>query len=84
MILLPLVVTSNCFSIVPTKVVLPVENGIFKIKCPKCQDEFLTQEALKFHMTVSKNPVESCQSEHVNVVDKYPPKKALNSHEDSR
>ncbi|XP_044047771.1 zinc finger protein 280C isoform X2 [Siniperca chuatsi] len=34
----------------PTKVIVPVENGILKKKCPKCQEEFLTQEALRCHM----------------------------------
>ncbi|XP_045888996.1 zinc finger protein 280C-like isoform X2 [Micropterus dolomieu] len=32
----------------PTKVV-PVENGVLKKKCSKCQEEFLTQEALRCH-----------------------------------
>ncbi|XP_070760562.1 zinc finger protein 280C-like [Enoplosus armatus] len=34
----------------PIKVIVPVENGILKKKCPKCQEEFLTQEALRCHM----------------------------------
>ncbi|XP_076583785.1 zinc finger protein 280C isoform X2 [Chaetodon auriga] len=34
----------------PTKVIVPVENGILKKKCPKCQEEFITQETLRCHM----------------------------------
>uniref|UniRef100_A0A3B4XF47 Zinc finger protein 280D n=1 Tax=Seriola lalandi dorsalis TaxID=1841481 RepID=A0A3B4XF47_SERLL len=35
----------------PAKVTVRVENGILKQKCSKCQEEFLTQEDLNFHMT---------------------------------
>uniref|UniRef100_A0A8D2ZE24 Zinc finger protein 280D n=1 Tax=Scophthalmus maximus TaxID=52904 RepID=A0A8D2ZE24_SCOMX len=39
----------------PSKVTVTVENGILKKKCPKCQEEFLTPETLKFHMMVTLN-----------------------------
>uniref|UniRef100_A0A665U659 C2H2-type domain-containing protein n=1 Tax=Echeneis naucrates TaxID=173247 RepID=A0A665U659_ECHNA len=48
-----LYLTSNAFSVGSAKI--QVENGIVKQKCSKCQEEFLTQEALKYHMMVSKN-----------------------------
>uniref|UniRef100_A0A8D2ZE32 Zinc finger protein 280D n=1 Tax=Scophthalmus maximus TaxID=52904 RepID=A0A8D2ZE32_SCOMX len=38
------------FDLGPSKVTVTVENGILKKKCPKCQEEFLTPETLKFHM----------------------------------
>lgn len=34
----------------PQKVVIRVENGMVKRKCPNCQEEILTEEALKYHM----------------------------------
>lgn len=34
----------------PAKVIVRVENGILKKRCPKCQEELLTDEALKYHM----------------------------------
>ncbi|XP_071345335.1 zinc finger protein 280C isoform X2 [Trachinotus anak] len=34
----------------PAKVTVRMENGIVKQNCSKCQEEFLTQEALKCHM----------------------------------
>ncbi|XP_051234945.1 zinc finger protein 280C isoform X1 [Dicentrarchus labrax] len=34
----------------PTNVAVPVENGIIKKKCPKCQEEFVTQETMRCHM----------------------------------
>lgn len=43
----------NVFSVGTQKVTVSVENGILKKKCLKCQEEFLTQEALKFHTVVS-------------------------------
>lgn len=49
------------------KVVVPVENGIFKKKCLKCQEEFLTQEALKFHMASCCAVVESALSSALNI-----------------
>nr|XP_046242206.1 zinc finger protein 280C isoform X2 [Scatophagus argus] len=42
-----------------TKVMVPVENGIFKKKCPKCQEEFVTQETLRCHVTSCCAKVES-------------------------
>ncbi|XP_029354063.1 zinc finger protein 280C isoform X2 [Echeneis naucrates] len=38
---------------------IQVENGIVKQKCSKCQEEFLTQEALKYHMMSCGTNVES-------------------------
>uniref|UniRef100_A0A8C3AY29 Zinc finger protein 280D n=1 Tax=Cyclopterus lumpus TaxID=8103 RepID=A0A8C3AY29_CYCLU len=38
------------------------ENGILKRKCLKCQEEFLTQEALKFHMGSCCTIMEGTQS----------------------
>lgn len=35
----------------PAKLTAPVENGVAKKKCFKCQEEFPTQEALTFHMS---------------------------------
>lgn len=52
---------TSVFSTGPAKVTVKVENGIIKQKCPKCQEEFLTQDALKFHMTVSKAVLEHTQ-----------------------
>lgn len=44
-----------CFFLTgPAKVTVRVENGIVKQKCSKCQEEFLTLDAVKFHMKVSK------------------------------
>ncbi|XP_044204510.1 zinc finger protein 280C-like [Thunnus albacares] len=44
----------------PVKITDPVENGIVKKKCPKCQEEFPHQEALKCHvMSCCANTVES-------------------------
>ncbi|XP_068594629.1 zinc finger protein 280C [Brachionichthys hirsutus] len=34
----------------PTKTKVPVENGILKKKCPKCPEEFLSQETLRTHV----------------------------------
>ncbi|XP_059215039.1 zinc finger protein 280C isoform X1 [Centropristis striata] len=42
-----------------TKVVLPVENGVLKKKCPKCREEFVTTEALKFHIMICCAGMES-------------------------
>lgn len=40
----------------PSKAVARVENGIQKKKCPNCQEEFHTDEVLKYHMqTCSAN-----------------------------
>ncbi|XP_075317452.1 zinc finger protein 280C isoform X1 [Odontesthes bonariensis] len=33
----------------PAKVTVKLENGILKKKCPKCQEELLTEEAQKYH-----------------------------------
>ncbi|XP_030575886.1 zinc finger protein 280C isoform X3 [Archocentrus centrarchus] len=35
----------------PQKVIVRVDNGVMKRKCPNCQEEILTEEALKYHMT---------------------------------
>ncbi|XP_041789840.1 zinc finger protein 280C-like isoform X2 [Chelmon rostratus] len=43
----------------PTKVIVPVENGILKKKCSKCQEEFMTQETLRCHMVSCCAKVES-------------------------
>ncbi|KAM7424091.1 hypothetical protein PAMA_000443 [Pampus argenteus] len=44
----------------PVKLTDPVENGIVEKKCPKCQEEFPHQEALKCHMmSCSVNAVKS-------------------------
>ncbi|XP_078105409.1 zinc finger protein 280C isoform X1 [Sander vitreus] len=50
------------------KVIAPVENGILKKKCPKCQEEFLTQEALKFHILSCCAVVESAAPSALNFV----------------
>lgn len=42
-----------------TKVIVPVENGILKKKCPKCQEEFTTQETLRSHIGTCNTKVES-------------------------
>ncbi|XP_034728322.1 zinc finger protein 280C isoform X2 [Etheostoma cragini] len=52
----------------PAKVIVPAENGISKKKCPKCQEEFLTQDALKFHMLSCCTVVESTAPSALNVV----------------
>ncbi|XP_032369979.1 zinc finger protein 280C isoform X2 [Etheostoma spectabile] len=52
----------------PAKVIVPVENGILKQKCPKCQEEFLTQDALKFHMLSCGAVVESTAPSALNFV----------------
>lgn len=38
-------------SFAPTSTVVPVENGVGKNKCPKCEVEFSTLDALRSHMT---------------------------------
>ncbi|XP_040021209.2 zinc finger protein 280C isoform X1 [Gasterosteus aculeatus] len=48
------------------KVTVSVENGILKKKCLKCQEEFLTQEALKFHTVSCCAVVESTARSSVN------------------
>ncbi|XP_035855350.1 zinc finger protein 280C isoform X2 [Sander lucioperca] len=52
----------------PAKVIAPMENGILKKKCPKCQEEFLTQEALKFHILSCCAVVESAAPSALNFV----------------
>ncbi|XP_028436746.1 zinc finger protein 280C isoform X3 [Perca flavescens] len=52
----------------PAKVIAPAENGILKKKCPKCQEEFLTQEALKFHILSGCAVVESTAPSALNFV----------------
>uniref|UniRef100_A0AAX7SP54 C2H2-type domain-containing protein n=1 Tax=Astatotilapia calliptera TaxID=8154 RepID=A0AAX7SP54_ASTCA len=54
--------TFSSFSVAPQKVVIRVENGMVKRKCPNCQEEILTEEALKYHMMVSKTLVRICYS----------------------
>ncbi|XP_068586882.1 zinc finger protein 280C isoform X2 [Cebidichthys violaceus] len=49
------------------KAMVPVENGIFKKKCQRCQEEFLTQEALKFHMVSCCAIVESPAQSALNI-----------------
>lgn len=49
------IVTSYWFSVGPVNVAGAVENGIIKKKCPKCQEEFPHQEAVKCHMMVGQN-----------------------------
>ncbi|KAK5873939.1 hypothetical protein PBY51_018933 [Eleginops maclovinus] len=44
-----------------------VENGVLKKKCPKCPEEFLTQEALKFHMVSCCAVVEASAPSAVNI-----------------
>lgn len=51
--------TFSSFSVAPQKVVIRVENGMVKRKCPNCQEEILTEEALKYHMMVSKTLVKN-------------------------
>ncbi|XP_068166825.1 zinc finger protein 280C isoform X2 [Antennarius striatus] len=43
----------------PTKINVPVENGIVKKTCPKCPAEFFSQETLRVHMTKCCAKVES-------------------------
>ncbi|XP_049458400.1 zinc finger protein 280C isoform X1 [Epinephelus fuscoguttatus] len=56
--------------IVPTKVILPLDNGYMKKKCPKCQEEFLTQEALKFHVVSCCAVVECTSPSALNAANK--------------
>ncbi|XP_040899935.1 zinc finger protein 280C isoform X2 [Toxotes jaculatrix] len=51
----------------PAKVTVQVENGILKKKCSQCQEEFLTQEALKFHMMSCGTNVESTAPSALNM-----------------
>ncbi|XP_068431989.1 zinc finger protein 280C-like isoform X2 [Clinocottus analis] len=44
------------------KVIVPVENGIFKKRCHKCQEKFPTQGALKLHMSTCCATLESTTS----------------------
>ncbi|XP_037308200.1 zinc finger protein 280C isoform X1 [Pungitius pungitius] len=48
------------------KITVSVENGILKKKCLKCQEEFLTQEALKFHTVSCAAVVESTARSALN------------------
>ncbi|XP_070684146.1 zinc finger protein 280C isoform X2 [Pempheris klunzingeri] len=41
------------------KINVPVENGILKKKCPKCQEEFPTQDKLRCHMMSCSLKVDS-------------------------
>uniref|UniRef100_A0A3P8T0J4 Zinc finger protein 280D n=1 Tax=Amphiprion percula TaxID=161767 RepID=A0A3P8T0J4_AMPPE len=41
--------------IAPAKVIVRVENGIIKKKCPNCQEEIISEEAMKYHLMVSKS-----------------------------
>ncbi|XP_034536368.1 zinc finger protein 280C [Notolabrus celidotus] len=36
---------------VPTNTAVPVENGVTKKKCPKCDEEFITLDALRSHIS---------------------------------
>ncbi|XP_039987153.1 zinc finger protein 280C-like isoform X2 [Xiphias gladius] len=51
----------------PAKVTVRVENGIIKKKCTNCQEEFLTQEALKFHMMSCCTNAESTAPSALNM-----------------
>ncbi|XP_051793026.1 zinc finger protein 280C isoform X5 [Acanthochromis polyacanthus] len=36
--------------VAPAKVIVRVENGIIKKKCPNCQEEIISEEAMKYHL----------------------------------
>nr|XP_020481625.1 zinc finger protein 280D isoform X1 [Labrus bergylta] len=50
----------------PTNAAVPVENGVDKKKCPKCEEDFLTLEALRNHMTFFQG---SCANVHSTATD---------------
>ncbi|XP_050934319.1 zinc finger protein 280D [Lates calcarifer] len=52
--------------LVPAKVTVKVENGILKKKCSKCQEEFLTPEALNSHIINCSTKVESTTPSSLN------------------
>ncbi|XP_069549635.1 zinc finger protein 280C-like isoform X1 [Brachyistius frenatus] len=36
--------------VAPAKVIVRMENGIIKNKCPNCQEEIITEQAMKYHL----------------------------------
>lgn len=50
----------------PPKVVIRLENGVFKKKCPNCQEEVQSDEALKYHLMSCSAKVGSPSSLNAN------------------
>ncbi|XP_041648274.1 zinc finger protein 280C isoform X2 [Cheilinus undulatus] len=57
--------------IVSTNSIIPAENGVRKQKCPKCDEQFLTLETLKAHMSTC------CVTVHSTAIDGSPNKRIM-------